>query len=66
MMLDSKPESIAVREMRKHIGWYIRGMRGAGRFRSEINRCPTASASIDLISRFFDDQLRYPQDEQEP
>ena len=54
MMLDSKPERIAVREMRKHIGWYIRGMRGAAQFRAEINRCPDAQNALNLISRYFD------------
>ncbi len=32
-----KGEHIAVREMRKHIGWYIKGMHGATRIRREIN-----------------------------
>ena len=38
MMLMHKPEKITVREMRKHIGWYIRGRKGAAQFRGEINR----------------------------
>ena len=56
MMLASKPENIAVREMRKHIGWYIRGMRGAGKFRAEINACGNAHVAMEIISRFFDEQ----------
>ncbi len=56
MMLGVKPEIIAVREMRKHIGWYIKGMKGAGRFRTEINSCASACAAMDLINRFFDEQ----------
>ena len=55
MMLESRPERIAVREMRKHIGWYIRGMKGAARFRADINRCPDAEGAFRLISRFFED-----------
>ena len=55
MMLESRPERIAVREMRKHIGWYIRGMKGAARFRADINRCPDADGAFRLISRFFED-----------
>ena len=53
MMLETRPEPIAVREMRKHIIWYIKGMRGASQFRAEINRCTEASAAIDLIRLFF-------------
>ena len=56
MMLDCKPEPIAVREMRKHIGWYIRGLKGAGRFRAEINRCTDPLQAIGLIRTFFVEQ----------
>ncbi|MGN0779989.1 MAG: tRNA dihydrouridine synthase DusB [Aristaeellaceae bacterium] len=37
MLLQWKPAHIAVREMRKHIGWYISGMRGAAQMRTKIN-----------------------------
>ena len=53
LMLEAKPEHIAVREMRKHIGWYIRGIKGSARFRAEINRCPDAGTAMDLIRSFF-------------
>jgi len=56
MMLQNKPDHIAVREMRKHIGWYIRGMRGASRFRTEINRCPDAAEAMKMIEHFFDEE----------
>lgn len=55
MMLDTKPEHIAVREMRKHIGWYIRGLKGSARFRAEINKCPDAGTAMNLIRSFFED-----------
>ena len=55
MMLETKPEHIAVREMRKHIGWYIRGLKGSARFRAEINRCSNAGTAMDLIRSFFED-----------
>ena len=54
LMLKSKPENIAVREMRKHIGWYIKGMNGAGKFRDEINHTCEAKKTIGLIHVFFD------------
>lgn len=53
LMLESRPEKIAVREMRKHIGWYIRGLKGAAQFRAEINRCPGALEALELIGQFF-------------
>jgi len=43
-----KGETVAIREMRKHLAWYTRGMRGAARIREEINRA-TNRAQIDSI-----------------
>ena len=54
MMLDSKPEHIAVREMRKHVGWYSKGIKDAGKFRAEINRCTSSKKAMDMICHFFD------------
>ena len=36
VMIADKGESIAVREMRKHLGWYIKGIEGAAKLRREI------------------------------
>ena len=54
MMLESRPEWVAVREMRKHIGWYIGGLKGAAQFRAEINRCTEAANAIGMINKFFE------------
>ena len=54
-MLEAKPERIAVREMRKHIGWYVRGMKGAANLRAEINRCPDARQALELITQYFEE-----------
>lgn len=37
MLLGWKPRRVAVNEMRKHIGWYVSGMRGAAQLRGTIN-----------------------------
>ena len=37
MLLSWKPSRVAVNEMRKHIGWYIHGLRGAAQMRNRIN-----------------------------
>ena len=37
MLLGWKCERVAVNEMRKHIGWYVHGMRGAAQLRGLIN-----------------------------
>ena len=54
MMLGHLPEHIAVREMRKHIGWYIHGLRGAAKIRAEINRCASPAEVGEMLERFFD------------
>ena len=55
-MLDCKPERIAVNEMRKHIGWYIKGMNGAAAFRAKINLTDKPEDTLALIRSFFEDQ----------
>jgi tRNA-dihydrouridine synthase B len=37
-MLEHKNEKTALVEMRKHIAWYLKGVRGAAFLRSEVNK----------------------------
>lgn len=37
MLMGWKTEHIAIAEMRKHIGWYLHGVRGAAQLRQQIN-----------------------------
>ena len=53
-MLAFKPERIAVNEMRKHIGWYIKGLNGAATFRAKINHAEKPEEAFDLIRSFFE------------
>ncbi len=53
-MMETRPEHIAVREMRKHIGWYLHGMRGAGKTRFEINREENPEAVFRILDCFFE------------
>ena len=50
-MLRAKPEGIAVREMRKHIGWYLKGLRGASRIREKINRTEKPQEVFALLEQ---------------
>ena len=56
-LLAWKPEAIAVREMRKHIGWYLKGLRGAAQIRDSINHAETPAQVRDLLSRFRESLL---------
>lgn len=45
-------EYVAVREMRKHIGWYLKGMKHSARFRDQINHMVTAKEVIDILNQY--------------
>ena len=51
LMLEEKGEYVAVRLMRKHIGWYIKGMHGATSLRRSINELESADAIYEAIDR---------------
>ncbi len=42
-------EKLAVLQMRKHIAWYVHGMKGASRFREHINQLTTAEAVLEAL-----------------
>lgn len=45
-----KNEDIGVREMRKHASWYLKGIRGNGKIRNEINECTTRNELVSLLN----------------
>jgi len=48
-----KGETVAVREMRKHLAWYTRGMRGAARIRETINQATTRQQINSIFDRLI-------------
>lgn len=46
-----KGENTAVREMRKHIGWYTKGVKNAASHRRNINRATTAEQMMDIVCK---------------
>ncbi|KGR77546.1 tRNA dihydrouridine synthase DusB [Ureibacillus sinduriensis] len=42
-LMQLKGEVVAVREMRKHASWYLKGIRGNGKIRNMINQMETAA-----------------------
>lgn len=55
-LLKLKGEVIAVREMRKHASWYLKGVSGNGKFRNMINQIETAD-ELRLILNSVVEQL---------
>ena len=50
MQLSWKPERVAVAEMRKHISWYLHGVRGAASIRNQVNRMESTQEVRELLS----------------
>jgi tRNA-dihydrouridine synthase B len=40
--------------MRKHIGWYMKGLKGAAAFRAKMNHAEKPEEVFDLIRSFFE------------
>lgn len=53
-LIDLKGEYIAVREMRKHISWYVKGMKNAAKIRNIVNSIDDAKEMRKLINARFD------------
>ncbi|MBZ5751200.1 tRNA dihydrouridine synthase DusB [Metabacillus rhizolycopersici] len=47
-----KNENIAVREMRKHAAWYLKGIRGNAKVRNDINLMNTRAELVTLLDEF--------------
>lgn len=52
MLLDWKPQRVAVNEMRKHIGWYLHGVRGAAQMRAKINLIDQPEELFQVLREF--------------
>ncbi len=48
-VIAEKGESSAIREMRKHISWYLKGMHGSAKVRDEINRTEKLEDIFQLL-----------------
>ena len=58
MLLGFKPDYVAIPEMRKHVGWYLHGLRGAARVRAEINHITDYHEIMALLERFAEQAER--------
>ena len=48
-LIDLKDENIAVREMRKHAAWYLKGIRGNAKFVMRSIKCETGEDLSRII-----------------
>ncbi|MDF0727803.1 tRNA dihydrouridine synthase DusB [Cytobacillus sp. S13-E01] len=54
-LIDLKNENIAVREMRKHAAWYLKGIRGNAKVRNKVNECNTREQLVTLLTDFVNE-----------
>jgi nifR3 family TIM-barrel protein len=54
MMAEWKGSFVAVREMRKHVAWYVTGLKGAAKMRVAANAAQTMQELEDDLRRFAD------------
>ena len=54
LLLKEKGEYVATREIRKHIAWYVKGMKNATVFREAINQVDSAEKFFSLLNQYFD------------
>lgn len=52
MLIENKGEYVAIREMRKHLGWYIKGMPNSSAMRVNINKIETFKEMEHLLKNF--------------
>jgi len=58
-LIAHKGEFIALREMRKHIAWYIKGIRGATVARDSINKCEDFAAVEQILQELLIDKTSH-------
>lgn len=54
-LISLKGENIAVREMRKHAAWYLKGINGNAKIRNAINQCLTRDELVQLLDFISED-----------
>ena len=54
-LINLKNEHVAVREMRKHAAWYLKGVKGNGKVRNAINECNTRAEMAGLLESLVEE-----------
>ena len=57
LAVEEHGEYVAVREMRKHIAWYLKGQRNSARVRDEINKIESYEEVVNKLESYMQDCL---------
>lgn len=49
-LIELKSEYVAIREMRKHAAWYLKGVPGNGKVRNAVNECETREQLVSVLN----------------
>jgi nifR3 family TIM-barrel protein len=52
MMIDYKGEDVGIKEMRKHIAWYVKGLKNASRVKNIINTITNKDELINVLYQY--------------
>lgn len=54
MLVSYKGETVGIKESRKHVSWYLKGMRGASQIKNDVNRAITLEEMKKIILKAID------------
>ena len=54
MEIEEKGEEVAIKEMRKQLSWYIKGLKDSSQIRDKINKIPEKEELIKEIQQYFE------------
>lgn len=57
LAVEEHGEYVAVREMRKHIGWYLKGLKNSARVRDEVNKIESYEEVVNKLDMYMQDCL---------
>ncbi|HHY0139417.1 TPA: tRNA dihydrouridine synthase DusB [Clostridioides difficile] len=57
LAVEEHGEYVAVREMRKHIAWYLKGLRNSAKLRDEINKIEDYQEVVSKLEYYMEDSL---------
>jgi len=58
-LIEHKGDYIGIREMRKHMAWYLKGMRGAAQVRVKFNFAESLAQMEDILMTYLHDLQNY-------
>lgn len=57
LAVEEHGEYVAVREMRKHIAWYLKGLRNSARIRDEVNKIESYEGVVIKLNNYMEESL---------